>query len=663
MSRKLITELKEKINKYDHAYYVLDDPLVADAVYDACYQRLVQLEQQNPDLVTSDSPTQRVAGVPISKFKSVKHRKPMLSLDNAFSAEDFSNFDKRIRTKFSTDSIEYSAEPKLDGVAINLLFVNGYLHNATTRGDGITGEDVTHNIRTLKSIPLKLFGNDIPHEIEIRGEIYFPKDEFTKLNNDLHELGKKTFANARNAAAGSIRQLDAKVAASRPLRLSCYAIGYCSQDIGQKHSDILQLLVSWGLPVSVYNRTLVGVDACLDYYKYMLGIRADLPYEIDGIVYKVNTLVLQDKLGFVARSPRWAIAHKFPAHEEQTTLEAVDFQVGRTGQVTPVARLQPVMLGGAIIRNASLHNFAELARKDLKVGDIVLVRRAGDVIPEVVAKSSSSAKPQALVDIIPPKACPVCGTKLVKESEELLRCPAGLSCPAQLKGAILHFVSKGAMNIDGFGDSTVSLFVEQGLIGSISDIFFLTFDQIRSQEGFADLSAQKLLDNIRSCKKVSFAKFLYALGIREVGKVTAMELARNYSSIDDLMQASITDLLRVDNIGPVLAKHIHDFFREESNQKQIASLFSSGLIIEIEDITIKDQTFIDYTVVITGKFSGYSRDELKDILLSKGANVVSTVSKKTTHVIVGDSPGSKLKKAQELGIQIISLDDIKDLLD
>jgi DNA ligase (NAD+) len=657
---KRITELKQLLTEYEYSYYVLDDPMVPDAVYDALFQELLDLEKNNPDLLTPDSPTQRVGVRPIDKFNSHNHKMPMLSLGNAFNSEDFNNFDKRVREKIDIDLIEYSCEPKLDGAAINLLYKNGLLVVASTRGDGVVGEDVTHNIKTLRDIPLKLNGEGYPDEFEVRGEVYFPKDKFISLNEYLKDNGQKVFSNPRNAASGSLRQLDPKVTASRPLRICCYAIGYSSHHVSNKHSDVLLSLKNWGLPTSSFNSVVVGAENALKYFSKMQKLRSDLPYEIDGIVYKVNDISLQKKLGSVARSPRWAIAHKFPAEESQTVLESVDFQVGRTGQVTPVARLQPVMLGGAIIKNATLHNMSEVKRKGVKVGDFVIVRRAGDVIPEVVAKASAGEFSE---EVLAPTNCPACDSKLVLESPEMLRCASGLKCSAQLKGALSHFVSKNALNIDGFGDSTVAMLVEKGLLNDISDIYKLTEDDLLCLDGFAELSASKLIRNIKDKSNPSLANFLYSLGIREVGRVTASDIANDFKTLEKVMSASYDDLIILNNIGPVLAQNIIDFFNDELNKNVIKTLQDNGLKVRSVDVVTKEGRLNGRVFAITGKFSGFSRDAIGEILERNGAVVATSISAKVTDLIAGDKAGSKLSKAQKLGINIIVEDNLPTLLE
>lgn len=651
-----ILELKALLAKYEHAYFVLDEPLVSDEVYDGLFQELLKLEGDNPDLITPDSPSQRVGAEPIKGFKTLQHRIPMLSLGNVFKAAEFNGFDTRVKAKLNITDIEYSCEPKLDGLAINLLYKDGLLVSAATRGDGSVGEDVTHNIKTLRDLPLRLLGKDFPDEFEVRGEVYFPKKMFLEFNNQQEQSGQKAFANPRNAASGSLRQLDPKITATRPLRVCCYAIGYSSSEIGQNHSECLQKLASWGLPVSRYNQVVTGVDKALDYYQKMHDMRDNLPFEIDGIVYKVNSLVQQQELGFVARSPRWAVAHKFPAEEVETILEDIDFQVGRTGQITPVARLRPVMVGGALVRNATLHNMAEVARKGLSIGDEVIIRRAGDVIPEVLANN----KDGRVSNIQPPINCPSCNAILKKESEEMLRCPAGISCAAQLKGAICHYVSKHALNIDGFGDSTVSNLVDRKKILNISDIYKLSEDDLCELEGFAELSAAKLIANIELAKEPTLGRFLYALGIAEVGRVTANDLAKHFISLEAVIKSDVAELLEINNVGPVLADNIRSFFDDEINLFQINELKSYGVTVR-DDISLAiEGPFLGRVFVITGKFTDYSREKIAELIVAKGGKVINSISSKVTDLVVGEKAGSKLAKAQKLGINIIA--DLREII-
>jgi DNA ligase (NAD+) len=659
--KERLQELKQLIARYDHAYYVLDQPEVADAVYDAAFHELTQLEAEHPEWITSDSPTQRVGGEPVAAFSRIQHELPMLSLQNAFSEEDIVAFDKRIRDKLSADGlVTYACEPKLDGLAVSLLYVDGVLQHAATRGDGQVGEEVTHNIKTIRSVPLRLMGPAIPARIEIRGEVYFPKAAFYQLNTQLAEAGEKTFANPRNAAAGSLRQLDPAITATRPLSLCCYAIGAAENFAIATHAEALSALQCWGLPISTYNAIVSGPEALIAYYEQMASQRADLPFEIDGIVYKVNAFADQRVLGSIARSPRWAIAHKFPAIEETTRVESIDFQVGRTGQVTPVARLTPVLLAGVVVRNATLHNLSEVWRKDIREGDMVRVRRAGDVIPEVIA-SIISERPKGAAMLTVPIHCPVCTTELVHERDERLICPARLQCSAQLQGAIVHFCSKHAMHIDGVGEQIIALLIEHNLVRRPSDLFHLTAEDLAPLPGFAPRSIQKLLTNIATSKVVSLARFIYALGIPEIGRVTAEALALQAMTLDRIMSADARELTAIPSIGPVVAEHIVAFFQDTNNQQEVARLLASGIHLIAPQQERADGPLQGRIFVITGKFPGLSRELIQQRLESKGGAVSAQVSKRVTDIIVGESAGSKLAKAQRLGIPVIEARDLEAL--
>ena len=659
--KERLQDLRQLIARYDHAYYVLDEPEVADAVYDAAFHELTQLETEHPEWVTSDSPTQRVGGEPVAAFSRIQHELPMLSLQNAFSADDIMAFDKRVRDKLSTvKPVSYACEPKLDGLAVSLLYVDGMLQHAATRGDGQIGEDVTHNIKTIRSVPLRLVGTGIPKRIEVRGEVYFPKAAFHKLNTQLAASGEKTFANPRNAAAGSLRQLDPAITVTRPLRLCCYAIGAAGNLAIATHAHALRVLQSWGLPISKYNATVTGPEALIAYYEDMAAQRSSLPFEIDGIVYKVNAFADQQVLGTIARSPRWAIAHKFPAVEETTRVESIDFQVGRTGQVTPVARLTPVLLAGVVVRNATLHNLSEVWRKDIREDDMVRVRRAGDVIPEVIASIVSERSSESTV-LVSPTHCPVCSTKLVHERDERLICPAKWLCPAQLQGAIAHFCSKHAMDIDGLGEQIIALLIENNLVRRPSDLFQVTAEDLAPLPGFAPRSIQKLLTNIAASKTVSLARFVYALGIPEIGRVTAEALAMHSMTLDHIMHADALDLMAIPSIGPVVAEHIVTFFQDVDNQHEVARLLVNGVSLITPEKQLADGPLRGRVFVITGKFVGWSREQIQQQLERKGATVSTQVSKRVTDIIVGESAGSKLAKAQRLGVPVIEAADLEAL--
>ncbi|MDH5767099.1 MAG: NAD-dependent DNA ligase LigA, partial [Gammaproteobacteria bacterium] len=557
--------LRQLLNHHSYQYYVLDAPEIPDVEYDRLYRELLAIEKQFPDLITSDSPTQRVGDKPLDSFSQVKHEVPMLSLDNVFNDEELTAFYKRVQDRLSIEkSIEFAAEPKLDGLAISLLYENGVLIRAGTRGDGTTGEDVTQNVRTIRAVPLHLQGDDYPDVLEVRGEVFMPKAGFEKLNRDAVTRGEKTFANPRNAAAGSLRQLDPKIAASRPLAMYCYSVGKISgQASARTHSELLDRLAGWGLPLCKERAVVKGVQGCLAYFEKLSAQRHALPYDIDGIVYKVNDLDWQKSLGFVAKAPRWAIAHKFPAQEEITVVNDVEFQVGRTGAITPVARLEPVFVGGVTVSNATLHNMDEVERKDVRVGDTVIVRRAGDVIPEVVSVVPGQRK-KAARKIVLPGQCPVCQSDVIREEgEAVARCTGGLFCAAQRKESIKHFASRKAMDVDGLGDKLVEQLVDEKLIDHVNDLYTLTVDQLSSLERMGEKSAKNLVQALNKSKEVSLERFIYALGIREVGEATALALAQYFGSLEKIIAASRDELQLVPDVGPVVASHIEHFFQQQ----------------------------------------------------------------------------------------------------
>lgn len=662
-----ITALKEQLRHHNYQYYVEDDPEIPDAEYDRLMAKLQRIEQRYPDLITPDSPTQRVAGEALSSFRQVQHEIPMLSLDNGFNDDVIRQFDKRIKEKLSTDKdIEYSLEPKLDGLAISLMYSQGLLVQAATRGDGKTGENVTANIRTIKSIPLKLFGTSWPEKLEVRGEVFMRKDAFEDYNITALKDGSKPFANPRNAAAGSIRQLDPRVTNKRSLSFYAYSVGVVEGwRLPETHYDLLQhLKTAWGIPVSSLLATTEGIAGCLDYHQEILKKRNDLPYEIDGVVFKVNDYALQKTLGFVTRSPRWAIAHKFPAEEELTRILGVDFQVGRTGVLTPVARLEPVFVGGVTVSNATLHNMDEIQRKDIRIGDTVIIRRAGDVIPQVVSvvKSRRDGTEQT---INMPTHCPVCGSSVVRlESNASARCTGGLVCDAQLIEAIKHFASRRAMDIDGLGEKLIKQMVETELISSIDGLYQLKKAQLASLERMADKSANNLLESLHQSKQTTLARFIYSLGIREVGEATAESLANEFGSLDALLVSDRDRLEQVSDVGPVVALRVFEFFRQANNRKIIQSLIDAGMRwddIDIETTSVKPLS--DATYVLTGKLEAFSRAEAKQRLVALGARVSSSVSSKTTAVIAGDKAGSKIKKAQDLGVEVLTEGDLVRLFE
>lgn len=650
-------QLKDELNQHNHRYYVLDEPTIPDSEYDRSMRRLQDIEQQHPELLSDDSPSQRVGGAALPSFSQVSHAVPMLSLDNAFSEEELEAFDRRIsdRLNYKDDQqIDYVCEPKLDGVAVSLLYNQGLLVRGATRGDGKVGEDITANVRTINSIPLRLNGDGIPELLEVRGEIYLPRDGFDKINAAAIAKGDKPFVNPRNAAAGSLRQLDSKITASRPLEMCAYSVGqFQGGETPDSHLNMLKALGSWGFKINTYVEAVQGIAACEAYYERMQKRRDQLPYDIDGIVYKVNDLALQQRLGFVAKAPRWAIARKFPAQEEMTQLVDVEFQVGRTGALTPVARLAPVFVGGVTVSNATLHNGDEIARLGLCIGDTVIIRRAGDVIPKVAAVVLDR-RPENAQPIVFPENCPVCQSSVRRvEGEAVARCSGGLFCGAQSKEAIKHFASRKAMDIDGLGDKLVELLVDRGLIYSPADLYELSATKIADLERMGEKSAQNLIDSIAVSRQTTLAKFLFALGIREVGEATGQTLARNFGSLEAIIEAEQDALLEVDDIGPVVAYYIRDFFRNPDNLSIINALRESGVSWDDIDITAQDsQPLKGQTWVLTGGMEIMSRAEAKDRLQELGAKVAGSVSAKTSQVVAGPGAGSKLTKAQSLDIPV-----------
>jgi len=655
-AEKRACELREQLRYHAYRYYVLDDPLIPDAEYDRMMRELQALEARYPELRTPDSPTQRVGGEPLDAFEPVTHRVPMLSLDNAFDEQEFRDFDRRARERLKLDhEIRYVGEPKMDGLALNLRYEGGVLVEAGTRGDGVHGENVTANARTIKTIPLRLLGEGWPELIEVRGEVFMPKKGFEALNRRVVKEGGKPFANPRNAAAGSLRQLDPGITARRPLAFYAYGWGELSVErIADSYHEAMRRLAGWGVPVSPEMKLLEGVEACIAYHAGIGARRERLPYEIDGVVFKVDSLDQQERLGHVSRAPRWAIAWKFPPEEELTVVEAIEFQVGRTGAVTPVARLRPVVVGGVTVSNATLHNIGEVWRKDVRVGDTVYVRRAGDVIPEIVRvlkeRRPSGAKPVEL-----PRHCPVCGSDVIlPEGEAIARCTGGLYCPAQRKEALLHFASRKAMDIDGLGDKRVDQLVEKGLVHNPADLYRLTLEQLSGLERMGEKSARKLLAALEKSKSTTLERFLYALGIREVGEATAKNLARHFGSLEAIAGASEEDLQQVPDIGPVVAAHIHAFFRQAHNREIIERLRHEAGIHwpSVEPLDAASLPLAGKTFVITGRLS-QPREHFKALLEAAGAKVAGSVSKKTDYLLAGEDAGSKLARARELGVTII----------
>lgn len=650
------SNLVAELSQHNHHYYVLDNPSVPDSEYDRQMRKLQGIEELYPNIITQDSPTQRVGGVALQSFSQIKHVLPMLSLDNAFSDIELQDFERKVKDRLNhTSEIDYVCEPKLDGAAVSILYRDGILVYGATRGDGTVGEDITANVRTIKSVPLKLQGDNIPDILEVRGEIYLPKAGFEALNEAARAVGGKTFVNPRNAAAGSLRQLDSKVTAGRALEMCAYSVGqYQAKSKPTTHQGMLQALCGWGFKLNEYVETVTGVDACADYYKRLANRRNKLPYDIDGIVYKVNELALQERLGFVAKAPRWAIARKFPAQEEMTQLLGVEFQVGRTGAITPVARLEPVFVGGVTVSNATLHNRDEIERLGVRIGDVVIIRRAGDVIPQI-AKVVLDKRPLNAEIIIFPERCPVCQSSVQRnDGEAVARCSGGLFCGAQIKEAIKHFASRKAMDIDGLGDKLVELMVDESIIFSVADLYELNDSRLVGLERMAQKSASNLVAAIDVSKQTTLAKFLYALGIREVGEATAQTLANNFGAIEIIAQSSVEELLEIDDIGPVVARHIVNFFRNPDNLSIIGALRNAGVKwLDIDLTNQSSQPLKGQTWVLTGGMQVMSRAEAKDSLQALGAKVASSVSAKTNQVVAGPGAGSKLTKAEKLGVAVM----------
>ena len=651
-AKSRIAELRRQLDEYSYRYHVLDDPIVPDAEYDRLYKELAALEKDHPELVTPDSPTQRVGESPLSEFAEVTHEIPMLSLDNAFSDEEFGAFDKRVRDRLELSEIHYAAEVKLDGLAISLLYERGKLVRAATRGDGTTGEDVTSNIRTIKSIPLALRSTGYPDRLEVRGEVFMTKSGFEELNIRQEEKGEKLFANPRNAAAGSLRQLDPMITAERPLQFLAHGIGIVEgATLPASHFEVLQTLKTWGLRVSDDTERVAGVEECIGFYRRIASRRSQLPHEIDGVVFKVDDLKQQAVLGFVTRAPRWAVACKFPPEEAVTEVLDIEVQVGRTGALTPVARLKPVRVGGVTVTNATLHNADEVQRKDVRAGDTAVVRRAGDVIPEVV-RVIPEKRPEMTEPFSMPARCPVCGSPAERvEGEAAVRCTGGLHCRAQAIQSIIHFASRTALDIEGLGEKLVEQLFNTGLIRNIADLYHLEHEKVAALERMADKSAENLLRAIETGKNTRFDKFLYALGIREVGETTARNLALHFQ-LDELKSATQEDLCEVRDIGPVVAENIVRFFRDERNISIVDKVIASG--VRWEDT--KEQQAADLqgkTFVITGTLASLSRNEAKEKLVSRGAKVSGSVSGRTDYLIAGENPGSKLDKARSLDIEIL----------
>jgi len=655
--------LRREIDHHNYRYYVLDDPQIPDAEYDRLLRELQALEARYPDLITPESPTQRVGAEPLDAFAEVEHRVHMLSLENALDAEEMRAFDRRVRERLGRHDIIYVGEPKLDGLAINLVYEQGILKQGATRGDGRRGEDVTAQVRTIRSVPLRLQGKDWPSLLEVRGEVFLPKAGFEAINAKARAEGVKVFANPRNAAAGSLRQLDPRVTAERPLNLFCYGFGAVEGGaLAATQSGSLLLLKAWGLPISPDLKVLHGVDACIDYHREIERRRDTLDYDIDGVVLKVDSLVDQKELGYVSRAPRWAIAFKFPAQEELTTVLGVEFQVGRTGAVTPVARLEPVFVGGVTVSNATLHNMGEVTRKDVRVGDTVYVRRAGDVIPEIV-RVLDERRPRDARPVELPAECPVCGSAIIKpEGEAVARCTGGLYCPAQRKEAIRHFASRRAMDIEGLGEKLIDQLVERGLVQTPADLYRLSQKALSGLDRMGEKSAANLIEALDCSRGTTLARFIYALGIRDVGESTSQTLAAHFGSLEALESAELEDFLRVPDVGPVVAAHVHAFFRQPHNREVIDGLLAAGINWpRVEQQAESERPLSGKTIVITGTLSR-PRDVIKEELIALGAKVTGSVSKKTDYLLAGEESGSKLDKARELGVRVLSERDFAALI-
>ncbi|CCK11537.1 DNA ligase [Cronobacter sakazakii 680] len=663
-----LTQLRTTLRHHEFLYHVMDAPEVPDAEYDRLMRELRTLEEAHPELVTPDSPTQRVGAAPLTEFSQVRHEVPMLSLDNVFDEASFLAFNKRVQDRLkSTDALVYCCELKLDGLAVSLLYENGLLVRAATRGDGTTGEDITLNVRTIRAIPLKLRGDNIPARLEVRGEVFSAAGGLKRINEEARRTGGKVFANPRNAAAGSLRQLDPRVTAKRPLTFFCYGVGLLEGgELPRSHMERLQQFKAWGLPVSERIRLVKTPEEVLAFYHQVEADRPTLGFDIDGVVIKVDSLELQEQLGFVARAPRWAVAFKFPAQEQMTTVRDVEFQVGRTGAITPVARLEPVQVAGVLVSNATLHNADEIARLGLRIGDKVVIRRAGDVIPQVV-NVVLSERPEETRPVVFPAQCPVCGSDVERvEGEAVTRCTGGLICGAQRKEALKHFVSRRAMDVDGMGDKIIDQLVEKEYVHTPADLFRLTAGKLTGLDRMGPKSAQNLVNALEKAKETTFARFLYALGIREVGEATAAGLAAHFGTLEALINASIDDLQKVPDVGIVVATHVFNFFEEESNRAVIHDLteevgihWPAPQVVKAEEI---DSPFAGKTVVLTGTLSQMSRDDAKARLAALGAKVSGSVSKKTDLLIAGEAAGSKLAKAQELGIEVIDEAEMLRLL-
>ena len=658
--------LRDELNRHAHAYYVLDQPTIPDAEYDALFIELQQLEIKHPELMSVDSPTQRVGGAPLPEFAQVQHDVPMLSINNGFSEDDIRAFDRRVSEGLGqSGDIEYACELKFDGLAINLRYVDGVLVQAATRGDGSAGEDVTANIRTIRAIPLRLMTDNPPAVIDVRGEVLMFKADFARLNQRQREADLKEFANPRNAAAGSLRQLDSRITAQRSLRFFAYGVGRLDgAALPETHSALLDWYSALGIPVCTERAVVPGADGLLTFFNHIGAVRASLDYDIDGVVYKVNRVAQQQALGFVSRAPRFAMAHKFPAEEATTTVLDISVQVGRTGAITPVARLAPVSVGGVTVTNATLHNEDEVRRKDIRIGDNVIVRRAGDVIPEVVAHVPERRPADARVFHMP-TACPVCGSLIVRpEDEAVARCSGGwLKCAAQRKGGLQHFVSRRAMDIEGLGEQLIEQLVDRGLVTTPADFYKLGLIALAELDRMAEKSAQNVLDALAHSKSTTLPRFIYALGIRHVGESTAKTLARHFGTLDALMAASEEEMLAVEDVGPVVAQSILSFFHDSLNRELIAQLRAAGVHWDESIVERNAQPLTGKTFVLTGTLPNLKRDEAQALIEAAGGKVSGSVSKKTSYVVAGEEAGSKLVKAESLGIPVLDEEAFLQLLE
>ncbi len=667
-----LTQLRQQIARHDYLYHTLDSPVISDVEYDRQFARLEEIEHEYPELISPESPTQRIGSAPLSGFVQITHEVPMMSLAKVFNEGDLEDFETRVVKRLDTHAeITYSCEPKIDGVAVSLLYENGLLVRAATRGDGFTGEDITHNVRTIKDVPLQLGLTsetpiNVPTRLEVRGEIYMTRSGFDTVNNDAVKSGSKTFVNPRNAAAGTLRQLDPRIAAQRPLRMFCYSVGVFESKENQALPDTLSetfdYLEKLGLIVNAERSTVTGAAACLAYSEALLNKRPNLDYEIDGAVIKVDRLQLQAELGFNARTPRWAMAYKFPAEEVPTTVNDVEFQVGRTGIISPVARLEPVFVGGVTVSNATLHNMGEIARLGLHIGDRVIVRRAGDVIPKVVKVTTDPDAEVSLREVVMPSTCPACGSAVELDGDVLFRCSGGLICPAQRKEAIRHFCGRGALDVDGLGDKLAEQLVDTDLVKDVSDVFHLTKKSLEGLERMAAKSANNLLAAIDKSKSTTLPRFLYGLGIPEVGEATALALVNHFGALDKIMHAKAETLEQVEDIGPIVAAHIANFFANDENRAVIARLQQSGVRWNDQEVAQQSDVLAGQIFVLTGTLEIMTRDEAKAKLQALGAKVAGSVSKKTTWVVAGPGAGSKLDKAVELEVPVMDESKFQEFL-